>query len=490
MNRRRSAKSALASLALISMAFVGSTFLDADPSSGAESTTCDDCFRLRIGRPLIARGPAGDEMDNMVPIIKLGSGGFRAFTANITSYRIDAPAPWSLGWKRSAVLAPGIQGSSAECGRWINSVHKVNGLLFGFVHEERACDHGSGSQVDKSMAVFTSADEGLTWAGRGSFLVGRDPPRAGEPTGEGDCSVVNGHDGFLYAYCLRHSDWRTIVARAPADNPYPGQWRKWYAKRWTEAGQGGRAQPLGDLGLASAYLTSLKRVILVGARAGKGLTLSVSKDKVRFKTLSAPLVAGEEGSWDRPSDNDLHAYVSLVDPDRGGNDLGDVFGLLTVYVAPGEGFDRRRLVYRDVALQKLAWKPWDQVGVALSRFRQPATGRLRASTAPVVDGGYQEEKFLGYMLTAKPSGRASVEITECASTAGEGDLLLARGSGCGSAAYRKVRTSGWLLASAKAGTLPVYSCLNAQARYHFASNDPTCDGLGGKERLLGHALAR
>jgi hypothetical protein len=490
MKRHLMAEHLLARSAAVLMIIVVLALFHINPSHGTENVTCDDCYRIRVGRPLIARGPAGDEMDNMVPIVKLSRGGFRAFTANSTTYRVDAPVPWSLGRKRSSVMRPGPRGSGAECGRWINSVHKVNNVFFGFVHEERACNYRNNSQTHKTMAVFTSLDEGVTWTGKGSFLVGRDVPRPGAQTGEGDCSVVNGHDGFLYAYCLRLSDWQTIVARAPADNPYPGQWRKWHAGIWAEGGMGGRADPLGDLGMASAYLASSKKVVIVGTRDGMGLVLSVSQDKVRFKTLSAPLIVGGKGSWVRPSNDDLYAYISLVNPNEGGNDLGNFFGLLTAYVAPGEGFKQRRLVYREILLQELSSKPWDQVGVALSRFRQASTGRLRASTAPVVEGGYGVEKFLGYVLTEAPGDRASVRIMECRSTSGPSDLLLAREGDCGSTKHKRVRTSGWLLAAAQDGTLPVYSCFNARARYHFASNDAKCDGFGKQEQLLGYALAQ
>ena len=34
------------------------------------------------------------------------------------------------------------------------------------------------------------------------------------PGGAGDCTIVDGEDGYFYAYCLRARDWRTIVARA------------------------------------------------------------------------------------------------------------------------------------------------------------------------------------------------------------------------------------------------------------------------------------
>jgi hypothetical protein len=477
-------KPALAGLALAFLALLGGS-----PPAAADPTSCDDCFRVRVGRPLIARRTGGDELDNMVPIVRLNNGRFRAFTANSTTYRVDAAVPWSLDTKRSTVLRKGARRSGAECGRWLNSVHKLNGIWFGFAHEERTCNYKNNAQTHKSMAVFTSSDEGRNWTARGSFILGQDAPHAGKQTGEGDCSIAKGHDGFLYAYCLRLSDWRTIVARAPATGPYPDQWRKWHAGSWTEPGKGGSADPLGNLGMASAYLEPLDSIVLVGARQGTGLVMSVSQDKVNFTTLSFPLVAADKGTWKRPSDDDLYAYTSMVDPQQGGNDLNNRFGLLTVYVAPGDSMSRRRLIYRDVDVEKLSFKPWDQVGTALTRWRHPSSGKRRVSTAPVVASGFREEKFLGYMLTAQPDGPEAVKIIECVGKSKSDDLMLAPEGDCGSTAYKRLRSSGWLLASATAETLPVYRCVNDKGRYHFASNDAQCEGLGRPEWLLGHALA-
>jgi hypothetical protein len=378
------------------------------------------------------RGPFNNELDNMVPIVKLSNGRFRAFSANSSSYRIDGATPWAMGGQRFKVLGPRAKGSTAECGGWMNSVVRKGKTFFGFVHEERACRYANNTQTHKSMAVYTSSDEGKSWRRLGSYITGQDAPRSGMQTGEGDCSVTNGHDGYLYSYCLRTSDYQTIVARAPADNPSPDRWRKYHAGAWNQNGVGGSADALGGIGMASAYIQSLQQVALVGTQQGRGLMLSVSSDKVRFKTLSAPLIVAEKTDWSRPSDSELYAYTSLIDRDQGGSDVSSTVGLLTVYLAPGTSFNKRTLVYRDMWISPLSTKPWDQVGVALSRFRQSKNGRLQTTTGPVVDKSFDfgNIKFLGYMLTQAPEKLGSIRINECVRKTGVSDYMLSDDAGC------------------------------------------------------------
>ncbi|MVS97934.1 hypothetical protein [Devosia marina] len=109
----------------------------------------------------------------------------------------------------------GEPGCINDGGSWLTSTVRTDETLVGFVHQERVCDYTVG-RTDKSMAIATSGEDGLTWANRGSVIAGTDHPLRDQITGEGGFWLLDGHDGFLYADCLRNTDWQTVVARAAA----------------------------------------------------------------------------------------------------------------------------------------------------------------------------------------------------------------------------------------------------------------------------------
>ena len=218
----------------------GSPGADLAPSPDAGKQLCLTCVKLRVGRPLIVRGPAGDEIDTLFTVIPLGGGTWRGFSANSKTFAIDGAEPYAMGGARTQVLAPGNAGSYDECGRWLNYAHKVGNQVHGFIHAERSCNYAAQSQTHKSMAYATSSNNGLSWTVHGQIISGLDSPTAGKITGEGDCSVVDGGDGYYYAYCLRASDWKNIVARCPKTNPLPGSWKKYYWASGASRAWGGR----------------------------------------------------------------------------------------------------------------------------------------------------------------------------------------------------------------------------------------------------------
>ena len=199
----------------------------------AADTPCLDCLQVRVGPPIVVRGPFPDELDAPFTALKLADGSFRGFSANGATYAIEGATLSDMGGQRQAVLEPGPSGSRSECGRWLTSTMRSGDKVVGLVHQESACDYGRG-QTDKSMAIATSTDDGLTWTDLGTVITGQDAPQAGKITGEGDCTMVDGLDGYLYAYCLRNSDWQTIAARAPADDLT--HWREILRRRLERAG--------------------------------------------------------------------------------------------------------------------------------------------------------------------------------------------------------------------------------------------------------------
>ena len=84
-------------------------------------------------------------------------------------------------------------------------------------------------------------------------------------------------------------------------------------------------------------------VVLLLGTTNSGLQLSISKDKVDFDTLAAPLILYDESDWKRPAATELYAYPSLI-ARQGLNDISGKFLLAYMYIPPGQDFTQRYLV--------------------------------------------------------------------------------------------------------------------------------------------------
>jgi len=456
----------------------------------AESALCMDCLSVRVGPPSVVRGPFPDELDATFTALKLADGSFRGFSANGATYAIDGTSLWDMGGERRAVMQPGEPGKENECGRWLTSTTRTGGAVLGFVHQESICDYGPQGQTDKTMAIASSSDEGLTWTDLGTVISGPDAPRKGTISGEGDCAMVDGMDGYLYAYCLRNSDWQTIVARALADDPT--DWRKFHAGDWSEPGLDGEATDIGFFGPAAAFVQELGQVATVTTDPWfGGVRLSLSADKLSFVDLDEPLLTIDGSDWNRPAASDLVAYATMLNPDNGSNIVNQRFLLSYVYIPPGKGFESRYLVHQEVSLSLEDEPPSAQVGMALARWSDPARKIYVASTGPLTGDrqAYQQDTVVAHMLTRPPEGVASIKFAECASNGpGHLDQVLVEDGYC-SEGYVRERSAGWLYAAEQPGTVPVYRCYAVTAQTHFASSAADCEGLGDMDFLLGYGLA-
>jgi hypothetical protein len=227
-------------------------------------------------------------------------------------------------------------------------------MLLGWIHDETACDYKNGFQTHKSMSFATSVDRGLTWQVEGSIITGTDVPTPGRITGEGDCTAVDGRDGYYYAYCWRNTDPGVIVARAPVTNPGPGNWNKYINGAWSEPALGGNASKLASgPGTTTSHWLSTGVTANLGNVPG-GLGLFFSQDHVTFTALPEPLFLQDKNvSWNRPGDpHELLFYWSLLDAKTGANQLGDHWNLVYMDVQPNEGFDKRYLVFRPVEVSR------------------------------------------------------------------------------------------------------------------------------------------
>lgn len=460
-------------------------------AAGTSGDICVACLQVRVGTPVVVRGPFRDELDAPFTALKLADGSFRGFSANGTTYAIDSPSLSDMKGQRQAVLRPGARGSLSECGRWLTSTARLGEELVGLVHQERDCDYKQG-RTDKSMAIATSADDGLTWTDPVTIITGRDSAQKTGITGEGDCTLVDGHDTYLYAYCLRNSDSQTIVARARAGDLT--HWTKYFEGAWAEPGLGGRATAIGFLGPGAGYVTDPGGVATVTDDPWfGGVRLSLSKDMVSFVDIKEPLVTIDGSDWNRPAKTDLIAYLNVMDPDTGSNDVSPGHFLLAyIYIPPGKGFESRYLVEQDVSLTLEDQPPAVQAGMALTRWTAPGGDGYVTSTGPLTGDrlGYRVDKVVAYLLTRAPDGAPSSKIAECSSKqSGHLDQALAPSGTCESEGYVTDRTAGWLYATQQPGTVPVYRCLDSSAGTHFASSAADCEGLGTNELLLGYGLA-
>lgn len=451
---------------------------------------CIECLQVRVGPPVVVRGPFPDELDAPFSALQLKDGSFRGFSANGSTYAIKGASLWDLNGPRREVLHAGEPGQESECGRWLTSVVRSGDAVLGFVHQESICDYGPQGQTDKTMAIARSIDDGLTWTGLGTVITGPDSPQPGTTSGEGDCTMVDGMDGYLYGYCLRNSDWQTIVARARATEPTV--WHKFYQGNWNEPGLDGEATAIGFLGPGAGYLLQHGRIATVTNDPWfGGLRLSFSADKTSFVDLDEPLIAVDGSDWLRPADSDLIAYVTIMNPENGSNAVNDRFLLSYVYIPPGKGFESRYLVHREMTLSMEERPIPVQSGVALTRWSDPAHETYVTSTGPLTGErlGYRRDSIVAYMLTRAPEDAASIKIAECSKNASEQlDQVLAEDGDCDNGGYVRERTAGWLYLDEQPDTVPVYRCTSEGAQTHFASNQPDCEGLGTMEFRLGYGL--
>ncbi len=458
----------------------------------AAAAPCSRCIRIRVGLPRIVRGPSPAIADNRFSEIRLPDGRFRGFDAHGETRAIDGSRPWDMGGPARVVLSPGKPGSNDSCGQWLQHVERAGNSVLGFVHDETACRYDVG-QTHKSMSLAISNDDGLTWLSRGQVITGSDTPAPNRNTGEGDCTFLNGQDGFYYAYCGRPRDGAVIAARAPVGNPDPGNWRKFFAGTWDQPGLGGDATSLGNgLGTSAARWTLNGETVLLGWQAG-GMGIFLSTDRTTFAALHEPLLPLDRGVWKRPDPSEVLGYPVMLDARTGGNQLSEAWMLVYAYWPPYAPREEKYLVFRDVQVSVATSPVNPQIGVLLARWYNPAL-HDRWSTTAAVPGNYAAyglDAQSGYLMSSADVGAASVELEDCVSQRpGHPDHLLAEKGFCEAHTYRRLRTAGWVYATAQPDTVALYRCYDRTEQSHFASNAADCERLGAMERLLGYALAK
>jgi hypothetical protein len=446
---------------------------------------CAECISVKLEHPVVVRGPSRHEPDAPVSIIELPDGTFRAFAANATTVAIDGATPFALGGRSKVVLEPGPAGSPSECGRWLTTVLQSRGTLYGLIHNEQHCDYREG-ETYKSMSIARSEDLGLTWNVLGQIITADEGPASGRQGGEGDCTAVDGHDGYWYAYCQRLRDWKNTVARAPRNDPLPGKWTKWSGAGWNAPGLGGVAAALsGAVGMSSAYWTEADTVLLLATTASS-LQLSATRDKLHFAAVSDPIILYDANDWKRPAPSDLYAYPSMV-AEHGFNNIARHFFLTYTYIPPGQDFSQRYLVMHDASIAIAPTPQRPQVRTALSRWTSSDGGAWVTTGPPIAAGrSYAFDRQLGYVMTAPPNQTSSVRMDECFA-ARSGNGFLSEAGRCVAEGAERRRVAGYVFRSEQPGTIAIYSCLSGDYA-RFTSNRADCDNEGTRDRVLGFVV--
>jgi hypothetical protein len=445
---------------------------------------CVECVTVRLDHPVVVYGPSPYEPDAPVSIIKLPDGKFRGFVAGGKTLAIDGDTPTTIGGVPHVVLPAGPPGSQSECGRWLTTVMRGLGTLYGLIHNELHCNAPYGTY--KWMSIAKSNDYGLTWDILGPVITS-DQPSTTHTEGEGDCTAVDGHNGYWYAYCLRRRDGKNIVARAPIENPGPGKWFKWTGFGWDAPGVGGLGTGLsGFVGMSAAYWSGHGVVLLLGSLPSAA-QLSLSEDKVHFGTVGDPIILYDEYNSKRPAPSELYGYPSMVAAERGFNDITEHFFLTYMYIPPNEDFTQRYLVMQEGWIRASARPQMPQVRTALSRWID-ADGRTWTTTGPTIsrEHSFTYDKALGYLMTAAPAGSATIKLDECFSDQTGVGFLVDAGH-CGDQGSARRRPAGFAFRDEAPGTVPLFVCVAAGGT-PFVSNRGDCESKGRRAVLLGFAL--
>jgi len=78
------------------------------PEGHEKTADLGSSIKVRVGTPLVSRGPAPNIADAAFTEIKLPNGLFRGFTAAGTTFAIDGKQPYDMSGKAATVLKPGL----------------------------------------------------------------------------------------------------------------------------------------------------------------------------------------------------------------------------------------------------------------------------------------------------------------------------------------------------------------------------------------------
>lgn len=517
-------------------------------------------IRFWVERADAIRMPETYDADNYFNSYELGTNSFRGFTANgchnysehgpNCTQAIDGTAVWDVAATDPSssyhedVLYGQLNGTPttnwAKCGQWLNSTISQNSVLYGFSHGENPAIGVNGncspsSTHHKTMTLFTSRDQGLTWS-TPVLIIDSTDTGSGE-SGEGDCNIIPGTT-YAYLFCRHPTNTMsdpnrfdtTGLARAPLSNlttfvKYDNGWGSQPGVNGQDSDIPGYLNDGTDavsskLGTSATYWKDKGWVMLLGVSDASfnGIKLSftglsnLGTNNVQFTTFPYPLM-GDEGYYfaSNPTHNAYlyPAALNLLDGTRS-FDLTQkgqfefVYGFVPHYNTLGQ----RILAMRSVTVTTSSTAQDPQVLVALTTRFDTNFNQRYSSTQPVEYGiePYSPVSFsqvevdtVGYLpqffsTTPKSQGQTLTKIVECTSTApwpaGHPDHLITTNS-CDSNYYEDT-AAGYSYPSkpATGNSVEIYRCSSTANGTHWVSNSSTCSGIGKAEKSLGWILTK
>lgn len=517
-------------------------------------------IRFWVERADAIRMPETYDADNYFNSYELGTNSFRGFTANgchnysehgpNCTQAIDGTAVWDVAATDPSssyhedVLYGQLNGTPttnwAKCGQWLNSTISQNGVLYGFSHGENPAIGVNGncspsSTHHKTMTLFTSTDQGLTWS-TPVLIIDSTDTGSGE-SGEGDCNIIPGTT-YAYLFCRHPTNTTsdpnrfdtTGLARAPLSNlttfvKYDNGWGSQPGVNGQDSDIPGYLNDGTDalsskLGTSATYWKDKGWVMLLGVSDASfnGIKLSftglsnLGTNNVQFTTFPYPLM-GDEGYYfaSNPTHNAYlyPAALNLLDGTRS-FDLTQkgqfefVYGFVPHYNTLGQ----RILAMRSVTVTTSSTAQDPQVLVALTTRLDTNFNQRYSSTQPVEYGvePYSPVSFsqvevdtVGYLpqffsTTPKSQGQTLTKMVECTSTApwpaGHPDHLITTNS-CDSNYYEDT-VAGYSYPSkpATGNSVEIYRCSSTANGTHWVSSSSTCSGIGKAEKSLGWILTK
>jgi len=217
------------------------------------------------------------------------------------------------------VLEPGSKEWFDNGYAGISSVYRWNRELLAFYHAEDQVDMQRKEFNSELLGCYCSvglatSKDGRTFTKVGQIITAslRKGEAKGSSQGAGDASVCADHTNtYLYAY---YTDWTRIKGRPVvicmarckiSDGGRPGKWYKYFRKEFSEAGLGGKDEPVmtGPKGMACdawaphvTYVKSMKKYIMFFTVTGN----SDQKDPKPSKT-GVYFSSSEDGiQWGEP----------------------------------------------------------------------------------------------------------------------------------------------------------------------------------------------
>ena len=461
------------------------------PTRAGAQNLSQQSVLIQLGPLEVIRGP-DTVTDNPFNTLE-ASASLLGYVANSTTWGYWGGSLETLRQTSSPVLSPGT--NFDQCGAWLNSAWQDGNVVRGWYHAEYQCAYPT---THKSVAYAESYDGGLTFAKPNypNNQVITVPSQYTNPDqdDEGDHRVIRVGD-YLYLYFIASRDWQVRVARSlVSDGGRPGTWWKYHNGNFNQPGVCGESTPIDPAGALtrswisfSPYLNSFigysYNVRQYSVRADKfaGFGFTVSPNGLNGWAAFPYLLLSSEGEyWGRNANSrELVEYPSMISTYGNDSSIGDTFWLYYMYLNPGEDFDKRYLVRRQVRLvYTTSPAPIDLVPrIALSKYQK---GKDTLFTTTTIDSSYSFMGTIGYLFTDQIPN--SISVYDCY-IAGTTDHMLDINAACGSAT--NLRRMGWISTVPFANSLAVYRCYDAGVSNHFISTDSACEGKT-TEWLIGY----